>query len=227
MCSDSFAVVHTIRSGESCAASASIHQLIARLTKAVIPLPDKSANKIAEVFCYKWRRTGDVRPGVHACPAVGKSFKRYPLLHRIAKHVVDPGNLPRRRANGDHVINRDFFGADDFDLKPASCGPGFAFAPADVSIDIGKAGPKAVVAKHLPGKRGACLGKDCVLQILHLFLATSYWIRRRDGNQGLDGQGTTQEEQLAHSSRRPAGTDEGTPAVGQNPTTGKLTVNST
>ena len=198
-----------------------IHQLIARLTKAVIPLPDKSANKIAEVFCYKWRRTGDVRPCVHAGPAVGKSFKRYPLLHRIAKHVVDPGNLSGRRANGDHVINRDFFGPDNFDLKPASCGPGLAFAPMDVPIDVGKAGPMAIVAKHFPGERGACLGKDCVLQILHLFLATSYRIQRRDGNHRPECAGKNTREQLAHFSRALPGRRRN-PAVGQKPTTGEF-----
>src|SRR6478672_1651067 len=165
-----FAVVHTICSGESCAASASINQLVACLAKTVIPLLDKLANKVAEIDGRKWPRIGDVRPGMDSGPSVGLGLKGDPLLHCVAQHMVNPGNLPPRRANGNYMIYRCFPRTDDFNFKPASRLPGFSLAPADFSIDVRKAWPKAIIAKHVPGKRGAGLGKDCVLQILHLLL---------------------------------------------------------
>ena len=147
-----------------------LRQLIACLAKAVIPSPDKLANKVTEIDVWKRPRVGDVGPGVHPGPAVGKSFKRYPLLHGIAEHVVNPGNLPWRRTNRNHMIDSGFLRTDDFDFKSASWLPGLPLAPANVSIDIGKSWPKAIVAKYLPCQGWACLGKGGVLQILHLLL---------------------------------------------------------
>jgi len=210
-------------SGELCVGFCAVHQLVAGITKAVIPLPDEVAHKVAEVDGRKQPRIGDIGPGVDPGPSVGLGLERDPLLHCIAQHVVDPGNLPRRRANGNHVINRSFSGADDFNFKPASGGPGFAFAPANVSIDVGKAVPKAIVAKHFPGKRGAGLGKDCVFQILHCFLTTSYRIETKDWDPGTDQAGQNEQKQPAQSSRRFAGTDKrGTLPGAKTPHTGEI-----
>ena len=97
------------------------------------------------------------------------------------------------------MIDRDFPWPNDFDFKPASSGPGFALAPGDISIDIGKARPMAKIAKHFPGKRGACLGKDCVLQILHLLLLPRTGFNEGTGPENLSGQGQIR-KQLAQSS---------------------------
>jgi len=215
--------------GESGVGFGPFRQLVAGSTKAVIPLMDESANKVAEIDVGKRPRIGDVGPGVDPGPSVGLGLERDPLLHCIAQHVIDPGNLPRRRANGNHVINRGFGGADDFDFKPATGGPGFTFAPANVSVDIRKAGPKAIVAKHLPGKRRAGLGKDCVLQMLHLFFTTSYRIQTKGRGPGeRHRQGETIRSKPAQSSRQLAGTDKrGTLPGAKTPTQGKLTINNT
>jgi hypothetical protein len=118
-------------------------------------LADKFANKVAEIDGRERLRIGDFGPGVNPGHSVGLGLEGDPLLHCIAEHVVDPGNLPRRRTNGNYVINRGLFWPDDFNFKPATGGPWFAFAPGNVSVDVGKAGPKAMVAKYFPGKRGA------------------------------------------------------------------------
>ena len=117
------------------------------------------------------------------------------------------------------MIDRDFPWPNDFDFKPASSGPGFALAPGDISIDVGKAGPMAIIAKHFPGERRACLGKDCVLQILHLLLLPRTGFNEGTGPGKPEWAGTDKENNW-RSPPALAGMDEKSPAGAKPPRPG-------
>src|SRR5689334_19361875 len=123
-------------------------QSVARETKAVIPLPYKRPDKIAEACNrHKFCLPGDFSPGMHAGLPIGKGFKRDPLLHCITQGVVNPCHMFARCAYSNHVVYCGFYGAHNFNLQPASWRPGLAFAPADISINIAKLGPETKIRK--------------------------------------------------------------------------------
>lgn len=123
-------------------------QLIASEAKRLIPLPHECPDKITVLVRRKlWIGARDFGPGMYPGLSVWLRFKRNPLFHCVAQRMINPRHLFGGRANCNHMINRRLDGLHYLDFHPAARGPWLAFGPADASINVGKAGPKAIIAK--------------------------------------------------------------------------------
>src|SRR5580765_6368311 len=132
--------------------------------------------------------------------------------------MVDPCNLRARRADRDYMVHCGFHRMHDFNFHPAAWRPGFALAPANVSIDVAKPGPEAKVRKQFPRQRRTRLGKNRVLQILHYYPQTKKFIDVWDEQAG--GSPRIKTKGIALRMRK-------CPCRGQLPARGEMTVNIT